>query len=170
MWKGKGMMGTEVWQQQMSCELSPLRYEGVGHPPGKQPRPAVASQRERNLELVVEKHKSVVLGVSLWHNRWRIPCCHRSSSGCCCVVLWVWSLAWNFHVMRVRPKKKKKNQLFPGVREGNETWVGRTQKIFMVVKFFIWYYNNGHISLYICPNPWNVEKYEWNLRQTVDLG
>ena len=33
-----------------------------------------------------------------------------------------------------------------------------------------WYYNDGYMSLYIRPNPQNIQPHEWTLIQTRDFG
>ena len=30
-------------------------------------------------------------------------------------------------------------------------------------KYFVWYYNDGYMSLYICVNPQNVQQQKWPL-------
>lgn len=41
---------------------------------------------------------------------------------------------------------KKINQLLRGVEGGRKGWIGEAQRA-------VWYYNDGHVSLYICQNP-----------------
>ena len=49
-----------------------------------------------------------------------------------------------------------------------ERWIGKVQRIFRAVKNVILYYNDGDMSVYICPNLLNVQYQEWILRTLGD--
>lgn len=63
----------------------------------------------------------------------------------------------------------KKVSGFQGLRRG-KGWIGGAWKIFSAVKYSVGYCNGGYVSLYICPNPRNVQQLEWILRKTMDFG
>ena len=48
---------------------------------------------------------------------------------------------------------------------GVEWWSGGPQSIYKALKYSVWHYNDGYISLYICPNLCNVSYWEWTLRK-----
>jgi len=46
-------------------------------------------------------------------------------------------------------------------RGGMRRWIGRTGVFLGQWKYSVWYRNYGYMSLYLCPNPQDVQHQEW---------
>lgn len=57
---------------------------------------------------------------------------------------------WHSYIWQNYEDNKKISWL-PGI-ESRKGWVSRAQRIVGAVKYSIWYYNDGYMSLYIWPN------------------
>ena len=53
---------------------------------------------------------------------------------------------------------------------GGKGWRGGTWRILGQWNYSIWHYSGEHVSLYIFPNPQNVQDQEWTLMSTMDSG